>query len=74
MQLTDVSYVVCPGPGGRALEQFVAAGTHCQQGVVRQKNDGIEGVPATQTRTYVQYSADANQMQNTVIPISAIKR
>ena len=57
-QLTDVSYVFCPSAGNIAIEQFVAAGTRCAQGIVGHKLDAFEYQPATVTRVFVQHGPD----------------
>ncbi|KAK5102363.1 hypothetical protein LTR70_000148 [Exophiala xenobiotica] len=57
--LTDVSYVFCPSTGNAAVEQFVAAGSRCAQGIPGIKVDSIEPQPATTTRTFAQFGADS---------------
>ena len=70
-QLTDVSYVICPGPNGAALEQYVAAGTRCSKGEYGKKNDAIEGVVATATKAFAQVDHSGIAIgSNVVVPIT----
>lgn len=55
-QLTDVSFVLCQG-NGNDVEQFVPAGTTCQQGCPPHKSDAIAAGIASTTRIFTGYPA-----------------
>ena len=69
-KLTDVSYVICSGQvNGKEIEQFVAPGTHCEQGIPGQKIDVVNvSGPATATRVFVQHSKDGAAVSSYVPP------
>ena len=81
-----MSFVYCPPANGQAVEQFVAPGTQCVQGVVGQRIDAIDGNVAVTTRTFQQFDADGKPLgqaqpttmstsitRNEVVPFTAIK-
>lgn len=63
--------MICPGPNGLAIEQFVAAGTRCVKGEFGKQKDFIEAGVATVTATFAQVDPQGNPIgSNVVVPFS----
>lgn len=54
--------MICQGPAGWPIEQYVPAGSRCAQGIISQKLDAIEYTVATTTHAFDQFGANDQPM------------